>query len=128
MVIIRLFFSGMLLSECSICLTWKIQDNILRFRCQTSKITARISFYDQYNHEQAYCVLPYKSSYCISYNLNWKIYQNLTSKETFIDIRDPIDDHLNGKWSCHYGRNLGVGYVDVKIIKDKGIYMSYKVI
>lgn len=120
MAYIHLFLLDGLLSESSVCLTWSLHDNILKFRCQTTKMNARISFFDQYNHEQAYCVLPYQSTYCISYNNERNIYQNLSSKETFLEISDRIGTHLNGEWSCHYGRNLAIGYVDVKIVEDKG--------
>ncbi|CAC5378090.1 unnamed protein product [Mytilus coruscus] len=39
--------------------------------------------------------------------------------ETFLEVRGQVDQIMNGKWSCHYGRNLEIAYVDVKIIKEK---------
>lgn len=118
-----ILFLGILQCESSMCLTWRVHNNILKFRCQTTRINAKISFFNQYNEEQGYCVLPYEYAFCTNYDPNRLIYQNITSMETFLEIRDRVDQHLNGNWSCHYGRNLEFAYVNVNIIKEKGNFI-----
>lgn len=106
-------------------MSWSIRQNTLIFRCQTSDMNGKISFYDQHNQEQAQCTIPYSSPQCISYYPNRLIEQNVKLRETSLVIRGDVDHHLNGNWSCHLGQNIESAFTYVRILNTFGKYALY---
>lgn len=83
-----------------------------------------ISFYDPYYQEQGHCAIPFPFTECIVYNQHWRITQNITLKETLLQISGESTDKMDGQWECHIGRKLESAVTNVKILNSFSEYAS----
>lgn len=100
-----LFFVGILSCQDNVCmcLTWKVKNGSLVLTCKISNLVWPVSLYDTLDKEQGFCAHPIPVVKCYPLYKNVSIHQNRKTNETIFNVTGPLDQRLNGNWTCRHG-------------------------